>query len=279
MENLQVSDNEIDNLPKKGRGQYERKARGSYKNEKKITVKIFINSPSEYNPNYPDNFYYCVPYIQVSLKSQTTHFRATHEGGEPFEVDNKRKEIDFDDFGNIDFDKNKILKIIEFLRPFERNDFKVSEVSLICTSLYSPIYAVLIKAVAKSFNMISSQRDEKEIDKTSDWNLIDQMLETIERRDIGAYSKIDPEFWCIEEYCKLIERKILIQKHYNGNFTSIWGNPDLTLSGYLKGDFQKHFINELGQEKANKIFKSIDFILETYFSNKIEYIKYFINNL
>jgi hypothetical protein len=87
MENLQVSDNETITSPKKGRGQYERKARGSYqkhKLEKKITVKHFLNKRIDFNkkmvqkggfsfdddtPSYPI-------YVQVTFNRKTTMLRS-----------------------------------------------------------------------------------------------------------------------------------------------------------------------------------------------------------
>ena len=117
---------------------------------------------------------------------------------------------------------------------------------------------------------------EAERIKILDWDLMTQILLGL-GNDPKISSKINQEFWFIEEYCRLINKKLYIQQFYESGRIGLYENIDLTLLGYLKGDFQKHLINEIGEEKANRIFTSIDFILETYFCKQIQGIKNLLN--
>ena len=259
--------------PKKsGRGQYEHQKRGNYKNDKKITVKLFLNK--RLKPEYILEKVYYPLYIQVSLKSQSTVFPATING-QTMTIEDTGRDIDFKDF-DLDINYNNILEIIEILQPFTRQNFRISELSLICTSFYSPLYSVIIKSLARTFNMISSEIEDEDSDGISEWFGILQIIFNL-KEDENIYSKIDQELWYLEEYSKLIEKKLFFQDYYKTGKYGHYENISLTLIGYLKGDFQKLLINEIGEEKANKIFNSIDFILETYFCKQIDFIKYLSN--
>lgn len=86
MENLQVSDNVASITPRKGRGQYERKARGSYqkhKLEKKVSVKHYLNKKNSYQfhpvwdsdkTNEDRNRYEL--YVQITFNRKTTFVRS-----------------------------------------------------------------------------------------------------------------------------------------------------------------------------------------------------------
>ncbi|WP_394990108.1 hypothetical protein [Emticicia sp.] len=87
MEALQGIDNK-ETPTKKGRGQYERKARGGYKKhklEKKVTVKFYLNKRVNFNKmidkseeNYPFTPWYPV-YVQITFNRKMTNIRSATE--------------------------------------------------------------------------------------------------------------------------------------------------------------------------------------------------------
>lgn len=266
--------------PKKsGKGQYVRKARGSYKNGNKITVKLFLNK--RLKPDFDNGEIYYPTYIQVSLKSQTTVFPALTVGGCPFNSPMSHEvngEIEFERHDDLAITKEFILKTIDLLKPFERDDFKISELALICTSLYQSIYTVLLKLIGRAIDRFSADDDvEKEILGSDDeFQKFLTFIEFVEENEY-ANVRICPEFWLIEQYCHLIEKKRLVKAHYTNTPYSLFFDTDFTVFGYFYGNFQKHFINEVGDEIAHKIFDSIDFVLELYFCKQLAELKRIVN--
>lgn len=271
MENLQISDNVKVTSHKKGRGQYERKARGSYQNDKKITIELYLNKrlkPIEINNkrNYP-------LYLKIYLKKQTTLFPFCTANGDyaANETIKGHEVVDLNKYEDPIFNTNTITKIIELLRPFDRSDFKISEVSLIFTSFLRPIHYVVNKALGVYSNFFSNDDDNPIGESVNSFFL--QLAMNLSEENPNSFSKIDSEFWYLEEYCNFISKKHVVEMWYASGGYDLNEYDDLTLLAYLKGDFQKHLIKEIGQEKSNKIFASIDFVLENYFCEHINFIK------
>jgi hypothetical protein len=272
MENLQVTDNVIITSPKKGRGQYERKARGSYQNEKKITVVLFLNK--KLKPVEVDNKKNYPLYIKISLKSQTTIFPFHTANGEysANEIKEGYEILDLEKYNDPVFNVNTITKIVQLLRPYDRDDFKISEVSRIFTSLTKTISDVVNKTLGIYCNFFSYD-DEDPIGRNFNSFFL-QLAWNLSEENPDVFNKIDPGFWYLEEYCNFIEKKYVVEMWYatNGGY-DLRECEDLTLLAYLKGNFQKHLIKEIGQEKSNKIFTSIDFVLENFLCPYIKDIK------
>ena len=203
--------------PKKsGRGNYERKKRGSYKGDKKITIKFFLNK--RLKPDYMLEQAYYPLYIQISLKGQTTFFPAT-SNGQNMTIEDTGEYIDSKNYKYSDLKYDIILQIIDILQPFARPDFKISELVFICTSLYSPLYSVLIESIERKLSVVPDDVDENEYEYDYEyghgmleWMGILQILFALQEEDGSNYYKIDQELWCLEEYSKLIKRRAIISQ-------------------------------------------------------------------
>lgn len=126
--------------PKKsGRGNYERKKRGSYKSDsdRKITIKHYINSSltPHIREDNKDLKLYPV-YVRISLKGKTTHFRSREFSTDFFPFD---EEITETEKYKCEKDTKIINTIITRLKPFERDDFTIKD--------FSEIYNILTQDI------------------------------------------------------------------------------------------------------------------------------------
>jgi hypothetical protein len=257
---------------KKGRGQYERKARGGYKNnaDKKISVKHFINTSLK-----PNNDIYPV-YVRVSVKSQTTQIPCEHI--KKYELNQELEKPEIKEY--LEKDKKIIEWIIDKLKPFDRSDFLIKEFTEIYKLLnYSVSYIVeefLLKEISEAENAKqlfsifheislpyqfgSYKHKERVIDIMPDY------IETKNRRGIfigmGKVEEYVSDIWGLYCYEDLFRIRAKVKKMNYSPEINMY-QPDsiiyaeMRLIEFLNGEYQQRLIEEFGSSIMQPIFDDI----------------------
>jgi hypothetical protein len=269
MESLQTPKNT--EIPiKKGRGQYERKARGSYKDitDKKISVKHFLNKTLR-----PDDSGEYPIYVRVSVKSQTTQI--------PCEIISYKFKLDaeLDNPEVKEYFENDI-KIIEWiiikLKPFERDNFLIKEFTEIYKILNSPVSNIVEKFL---FKEISESENAKHLTPKGipltikNKRAIDIMPYTVYSKNdrgefigMGKVEEFVSDIWGLNAYEDLFYIRNRVKKfNYTLEDFILKINPlnkkeidhKMRLVEFLSGEYQERLIHEFGSTIMQPIFDDI----------------------
>jgi hypothetical protein len=290
MDNLQVSDNEKVESPQKGRGQYERKARGSYRNEKKITIRYYPNKrlkpifEFEGVPHYPI-------YFQVTVNGHTTQLPSLifNDIDIPPQNEDLFTIQDLQDMEEVKKEKEVILCIINSLNPINNNDFKMSEFSALYKSLNKPVSSVVKGIIVKEIERLL--KEEGDVEPKTMMNIFNNVNDSSPLRrhfdrlnmipdEKNTLLKFGEDIWNIEHFEEINMMRIKYRKFYNPTtFYSVFeslssGNykPDdsrFLFSAYLKGEYQKVLIDEFDMDIAHDLLEQINLLFETYLSPNI----------
>lgn len=268
MENLQSSDNEVVNSYKQGRGQYERKPRGSYqkhKLEKKITIKHSVNKalkPQLLNGFSEDEYLvlkeriirgYPV-YVRLNLKGQTTYlpsesFHNQYEL-EDKDLDKKRKEYDI----------SVINWILDKLKPFDRDDFSISEFVNIYKLVNKNISELVNQSLIKEYTLIDSLFKSLNTHKSSFSGRVSNMdLERRIQKELESRYKSD--IWVLGAYEQIYQSRGLRNGQSKPYNTYLVNSNPFSLMSFLMGNYEKYFIEEFGGEIVKPIIEDIYILL------------------
>lgn len=296
-----TENNLVEVEPKKsGRGQYERKARGSYKTieERRITIKHYIDTKSKvvfwgyYNDyenhksNKNDAINYCKQgqtnypyynvYVRISLKGQTTNLKS----GIVLPVEeNLERNSDL-------LENTKIIKLIlDKLKPFERESFNIKEFTKVYDLLNSNVSEIILNILHNEYKklysdmMMESGYTVHSYDNDFSTSFIMSFIKDEENHLI----KYNEGIWGLSEYEKILKIR-MFRRNYCNPELGFYFNSERFLFGrnfkicklisFIDGTYQDEMIKMFGKEMMQPIIDDIYFILKQNFKEfEIMFVK------
>lgn len=250
-----------------------------YNVQRKITVRHYLNKSVK--PIFIDNKGNGYPlYIQISLKGQMAMFKSRLSKhlteGELKTMNNILKEA-------IEKDKSNLVKIAEMLQPFDRSEFKITEVSDLYFQYTKPIFEFLSEILAHVIGHHIESHIENE--PSCDSNLLMALLRGINWEGEPAFYLRILNETCPELYSEIENMfKTVGFFDYIKNFYSLYVNKKYNSfqrlsyfdmeSQSLPNSFFEHF-----GDSAQTFLKDIDTLVMLHKQYKSEsFVQLEINN-
>lgn len=246
-----------------------------HKTEGKITVKHYLDV--RLKPSIHEEKEYYPVYVRVMTKGQTANFKST--------TNIITTQNDFDnEFWNDEAKKalqkevENIITIVKDLKPFERTDFKITELTELYTNLSKPFFDILDlrfrEFLKLKFEDYFNQKYSKEVDENA------LLIRNVVLSGVNWQSKSGLIF-------KLLESYVPDYTNYVKGFfytSYLWDTMRIkiaflqkvaphTLLDFTQGNFQADIIEKLGLEDGKAyitdIMKVLDFHINSKFSIQI----------